>query len=96
MMGAHGATPTTDAQRKAEQMTTARDKNNEAQSTPPLAICSTAGFDDEHEWKLRDAAFDHEYVTESILYWECEKCGKTKAPESGDFDYLEWDSLLSG
>lgn len=39
----------------------------------------------DHEWVYQDDSFDHEYGTEVIRYWLCEKCGETKPFKSTDF-----------
>lgn len=40
----------------------------------------------DHEWEFCDDSFDHEFGTEVIRYWRCEKCGKTttRNPEPQD------------
>ena len=38
-----------------------------------------------HSWHLQDDSYDHEYGTEVIRYWMCEKCGETKPTSSADF-----------
>lgn len=30
----------------------------------------------DHEWKFNDDSFDHEFGTERIHSWQCEKCGE--------------------
>ena len=42
----------------------------------------------DHDWKLQDDSFDHEFGTESIHYWLCTKCEATKDIEAEDFG--EW------
>lgn len=37
---------------------------------PPSEPC-------DHEWTHVDASFSHEFGTEQIHFWECEKCGET-------------------
>ena len=56
--------------------------------------CETEPGEFDHDWKFRDDSFDHEYGTERIWYWECERCGETKEMEPGDYyeDY-EIDGL---
>jgi len=39
----------------------------------------------DHEWKMIDDSFDHEFGTEQIYYYECEHCGATKDLEAGDY-----------
>lgn len=39
----------------------------------------------DHDWRLQDDSFDHEFGTEIIRYWLCEKCGETKPTCSADF-----------
>jgi len=29
----------------------------------------------DHEWEFIDESFDHEFGTEVIYTWECQKCG---------------------
>lgn len=37
-----------------------------------------------HEWRLVDDSFAHEFGTEVVKYWECDKCGATKPTNSDD------------
>ena len=30
-----------------------------------------------HDWQFHDDSFDHEFGTEAIRYWQCERCGHT-------------------
>lgn len=39
----------------------------------------------EHNWVFVDDSFSHEYGTETIVYWYCEKCSSTKEVEPGDY-----------
>jgi len=41
--------------------------------------------DNDHDWEFRDDSFDHEYGTETVHYWECSKCHKTRDVESNDY-----------
>jgi hypothetical protein len=50
--------------------------------------CEPATADAEpcdHDWHFEDDSFDHEYGTEVIRYFLCEKCGATKPTCSADF-----------
>jgi hypothetical protein len=38
----------------------------------------------DHDWKIRDNSFSHEYGTEIIVLDECQKCGMTKPRERDD------------
>lgn len=40
----------------------------------------------DHDWKLQDDSFDHEFGTESVHYWQCEQCGAIREMEAGDYD----------
>lgn len=31
----------------------------------------------DHDWQFHDDSFDHEFGTEAIRYWQCERCGHT-------------------
>ena len=42
------------------------------------------GFD--HDWKLQDESFDHEYGTERVHFWCCAVCEETREMEPGDYD----------
>ena len=55
--------------------------------TPPTVTCQTedGGFD--HDWKLQDESFDHEYGTEQVHFWRCAHCDETKDMEAGDYGY---------
>lgn len=46
--------------------------------------CETAPGEYDHEWEFRDDSFDHEFGTERVWYWECERCGATRDVEAGD------------
>ncbi len=49
--------------------------------------CETEPGEFDHEWKFVDDSFDHEYGTEQVHYWCCERCDATRDVESGDYDY---------
>jgi len=38
----------------------------------------------DHEWEWKNDSFDHEFGTEQIFYWVCQKCELTKPSESQD------------
>lgn len=46
-----------------------------------------------HDFEFRDDSFDHEFGTERIHCWACQRCGETRPMEAGDYDnfddYLE-------
>ncbi len=35
----------------------------------------------DHDWKVVDESFDHEFGTEKVVYELCEKCGATHEHE---------------
>jgi len=39
----------------------------------------------DHDWEFGDDSFDHEFGTELVHYWRCEKCGKSKPTTSDDY-----------
>ena len=39
----------------------------------------------DHDWKHRDDSFEHEFGTERVWYFECERCGATREMEPGDY-----------
>ena len=39
----------------------------------------------DHDWRMQDDSFDHEFGCEVIRYWLCEKCGAVKLLDSADF-----------
>jgi len=41
----------------------------------------------DHDWKNKDASFDHEFGTEHFYYRECQRCGKTDDAVQTDYDY---------
>lgn len=45
---------------------------------------STPNEECDHDWRIRDDSFDHEFGTEVLVCWECEKCGATKELSKGD------------
>lgn len=40
----------------------------------------------DHEWVFQDDSFDHEFGTEVIRYWQCEKCGASKPTCAADYN----------
>ena len=40
----------------------------------------------DHDWKFQDDSFDHEFGTESVHYWLCERCGAMREIEAADCD----------
>jgi len=44
----------------------------------------------DHEWEFIDNSFDHEFGTERVHSWQCEKCGesRTKCPVDYNADQL--------
>ena len=38
----------------------------------------------EHDWRLVDASFDHEYGCEQVVYDECAKCDQVRPHEHYD------------
>jgi hypothetical protein len=48
--------------------------------------CLTEDGSFDHEWEFQDDSFDHEFGTEVVHYWECQRCGETKAMEPGDYE----------
>jgi hypothetical protein len=38
----------------------------------------------DHEWRIRDDSFGHEFGTEIVVCWECDKCGEQKPYSSRD------------
>lgn len=54
-------------------------------------ICTASdAIEGEHEWKVQDDSFDHEFGTEQIHYWLCIKCGMTKAVTYEDYQDDEY------
>lgn len=41
----------------------------------------------DHEWKLIDDSFDHEFGTETILYERCERCDEEREYEPDCFSW---------
>lgn len=41
----------------------------------------------DHDWDFHDDSFDHEFGTERVHYFVCEKCGADRAAEAGDYDW---------
>lgn len=39
----------------------------------------------DHDWKFQDDSFDHEFGTERVYHWQCERCGATREMESADY-----------
>lgn len=39
----------------------------------------------DHDWKIQDDSFDHEFGTEQVHYWQCERCGATREMEAADY-----------
>lgn len=39
----------------------------------------------DHDWKFQDDSFDHEFGTERVHYWQCERCGATREMEAADY-----------
>jgi hypothetical protein len=54
-----------------------------------LFPCRDEDGNDDHEWELVDDSFDHEFGTEIIRYFRCERCGETK--EIGPRDLDDYD-----
>jgi hypothetical protein len=44
----------------------------------PDKLAKDVAPDCDHDWHFQDDSFDHEFGTEVIHYWLCEKCGVTK------------------
>ena len=40
----------------------------------------------DHDWKLVDDSFDHEFGTEVCGHMQCTKCEETREIEDGEFD----------
>ncbi len=40
----------------------------------------------DHEWQFVDESFDHEYGTERVHFWRCERCDATQEMQTGDYD----------
>lgn len=40
----------------------------------------------DHDWKFQDDSFDHEFGTERVHYWQCERCGAMREMEAADYD----------
>ncbi len=43
----------------------------------------------DHDWRIQDESFSHEFGTEVIVCWACEKCGATKPAKDRDFYHDE-------
>ena len=45
----------------------------------------------DHDWKFQDDSFDHEFGTERVHYWRCERCGAiTWEMEDSDSDVQDY------
>jgi hypothetical protein len=60
----------------------------------PVHPCSTDKVDFDHDWKFQDDSFDHEFGTERVWYWQCERCGVTREMEPGDY-YDDFDDYAA-
>lgn len=40
----------------------------------------------DHDWKLQDDSFDHEFGTQVVRYMQCSRCDATKEEEPYEFD----------
>lgn len=40
---------------------------------------------DDHDWEFQDDSFDHEFGTERVHYFLCQKCQATRGMEAGDY-----------
>jgi hypothetical protein len=44
----------------------------------------------DHEWEFQDDSFDHEFGTERVHYWQCQRCGAMRDMEPADY-HPEYD-----
>lgn len=62
---------------------TARCRKNVVEQSPEPADPEPC----DHDWQIRDDSFDHEFGTEVVVCWECEKCGEQKPYRAGDSNF---------
>jgi hypothetical protein len=49
--------------------------------------CETDPGEFDHDWQFQDDSFDHEYGTEQVHYWLCQRCGALRDMESEDYSW---------
>lgn len=55
-------------------------------STNPTDGCAIGTPDEDHDWEFQDDSFDHEFGTEQIHYFKCNRCGREREMQPCDYE----------